>query len=139
MIVFDLKCPNGHRFEGWFRSGDAFAAQAGAGGVACPVCASTSIEKAPMAPRLVKSVGDGEERKAQAVAEVQRVLGELRRQIEDKCDYVGESFPEEARRIHYGEAPARPIYGEASVEEAEALDDEGVEVARIPWLPRSDG
>ncbi len=138
MIVFDLKCRQDHRFQGWFRNGESFDAQVAAGEVACPVCGDAQVGKAPMAPRLVKSRGDGPERRAQVIAEVKRVLGELRQQVEDNCDYVGPQFAEEARKIHYGETEARPIYGEASKDEAEALADEGIDVAAIPWLPRTD-
>lgn len=138
MIVFDLKCPADHRFQGWFKNGDAFDGQTAAGEVACPVCGDTQVEKAPMAPRLVKSRGDGAERQALVMAEVRRVLGELRREVEGKCEYVGAEFPEEARKIHYGETDSRPIYGEASGEEAEALEEEGIAVARIPWLPGTE-
>lgn len=138
MIVFDLKCRNDHQFQGWFKNGDAFDAQSAAGEVSCPLCGDTKVEKAPMAPRLVKSRGDAVERRAQVMAEVKRALGELRSQVEEKCDYVGDKFPEEARKIHYGETEARGIYGEATKEEADALEDEGIEVASIPWLPRTD-
>lgn len=138
MIVFDLKCPADHRFQGWFKNGEAFDGQRAAGEVACPVCGDTHVEKAPMAPRLVKSRGDGAERQALVVAEVRRVLGELRKEVESRCEYVGGQFPEEARKIHYGETDARPIYGEASSEEAEALEEEGITVARIPWLPNTE-
>jgi hypothetical protein len=152
MIVFDLKCRQDHRFQGWFRNGDTYAAQVAAGEVACPVCGGTEVEKAPMAPRLLKSRGEpapaaapgnvpdqpAPERRADVTAEVRRVLTELRRRVEESCDYVGERFSEEARRIHYGETGARPIYGEASAQQAEELREEGIEVAAIPWLPRSD-
>lgn len=138
MISFSLKCAQGHEFEAWFRNGETYDAQAAAGEVACPSCGTTTIEKAPMAPRLVKARGDGAERSAQAVAEARRVLGELRRQVEDKCDYVGAGFPEEARKIHYGETPARPIYGEASSDQASELRDEGIEIASIPWVETGD-
>lgn len=138
MIVFDLKCREDHRFQGWFKNGGSFDAQAAAGEVACPICGDSAVEKAPMAPKLVKARGDGAERKALVVAEVKRVLADMRKKVEDNCDYVGEKFPEEARKIHYGETESRGIYGEASKEEAEALAEEGIEVAAIPWLPRSD-
>lgn len=138
MISFSLKCAQGHGFEAWFRNGEAYDVQAEAGEVACPICGVTTVEKAPMAPRLVTARGDGAERAAREVAETRRMLGELRRQVEDKCDYVGASFPEEARKIHYGETPFRPIYGEANAEQASELRDEGIEVAAIPWVETGD-
>lgn len=138
MINFTLKCAQGHVFEAWFRSGETYEAQAAAGEVACPSCGDKAIEKAPMAPRLVKSRGDGAERTALALAEMRQALGELRRHVEEKCDYVGPQFPEEARRMHYGETEVRPIYGEASKQEAEELREEGIEVASIPWIEQGD-
>jgi hypothetical protein len=137
MILFDLKCAKDHRFEGWFRDGEAFDAQVAAKEIGCPVCGSRRVAKAPMAPRIAKH-GATESKQAEVQAKVLRELKEIRRKVEANCDYVGERFPEEARRIHYGEVDARGIYGEASDEEARELHDEGVEFARIPWLPRQD-
>lgn len=138
MISFSLKCAQNHQFEGWFRNGDAYEAQVRAGEVACPQCGVTTVEKAPMAPRLVKSRGDGAERAARAAAELRRGLAELRKQVEQKCDYVGTAFPEEARKIHYGETPARAIYGEATTEQAGELREEGIDFAAIPWVDSGD-
>ena len=129
MISFSLKCGQGHVFEAWFRNSNTFDAQAAAGEVACPECGGTTVEKAPMAPRLVKALGDGAERAAVAATELRRALGSLRRQVEEKCDYVGPAFSEEARKIHYGEA---------SRQDADALREEGIDVATIPWLDRED-
>ena len=143
MILFDLKCANDHVFEGWFHDGDAYEAQAAAGEIACPVCADRTVGKAPMAPRILghdprtKGGGDGREARTEAAMAL-RALRELREKVEATSDYVGPRFPEEARRIHYGEAEKRNIYGEASDDEARDLHDEGVEFARIPWLPRHD-
>ncbi len=138
MISFSLKCAKGHEFEAWFRNGETYETQVAAGEVACPACGGTTVEKAPMAPRLVKARGDGAERTALAVAEMRKALGDLRRQVENKCDYVGADFPEQARKIHYGETPARPIYGEASPDQASELRDEGIEIATIPWVETGD-
>lgn len=157
MILFVLKCSADHRFEAWFRNGGAYEAQAGAHAIACPVCGDTRIGKAPMAPWISK----GRSKDAvpdvprdapapapaapalpapadPAVAEMMRQLGELRQAVEKNCDYVGDRFAEEARRIHYGEADPRAIYGEASATDAEELRDEGVAFHRIPWLPRTN-
>lgn len=137
MIVFELRCGAGHGFEAWFRSGEAFEAQRQDGEVACPHCGDTGVSKAPMAPRI----GKGQEAEAEAAkarAEVMGKLAELRQQVEQNCDYVGERFAEEARRIHYGESEARGIYGETTSEQAAALADEGVPFSRIPWLPRTN-
>jgi hypothetical protein len=136
MIVYDLKCRDGHQFEAWFRDSGAYDAQLEASDLLCPVCGGSDVQKALMAPNLSR----GEARtpavqEDQRVVQARRALHELRRQVEENCDYVGPRFPEEARRIHYGECDARGIYGESTAEEAEALKEEGVEVRRIPWLP----
>jgi hypothetical protein len=139
MILFQLACANDHRFEAWFRDSAAFDRQCAAGDIGCPFCASARVSKAPMAPHVVKSAAkaDNAEDRAQKVTrELMEVMENLRRHVEDKCDYVGVDFPEEARRIHYGEADPRGIYGEASENEASALKEEGIEVHRFPWLNR---
>jgi hypothetical protein len=139
MIVYELKCSSGHVFEGWFRDGATFDRQAAAGKVACAVCGDSQVAKAPMAPRLAKRRGSGEpapDAKPNLPADAAKHLAELRDQIERECDYVGERFVEEARRMHYGEAEQRGIYGEASDDQAKELVDEGIEVKKIPWLPR---
>jgi hypothetical protein len=133
MILFKLRCGAEHEFEAWFRDGAAYERQAGRGLVACPDCGDTAIAKAPMAPRLARSAP-----REHAPAPLRRMLQELRQHVETHCDYVGDRFAAEARRIHRGEAAARGIYGEASEKESHALADEGIEVARIPWLPPSD-
>ena len=142
MIVYALKCAQGHGFEGWFRDAATYDRQAAAGKVACAVCGATEVEKAPMAPRLAKRRGDAPpppvETKPGLPPEAQKLLAELRQKVERECDYVGERFSEEARRIHYGEAEKRGIYGEASDEQAKELVEEGIEVSKIPWLPRRD-
>ena len=140
MILFDLKCGEGHVFEAWFRNSGAYDAQAAAREIACPVCGDIRIAKAPMAPRIGKSRQEVEktETAAQRRAEVMRDLVELRRKVEENCDYVGDRFAEEARRIHYGEVEERGIYGEATEAETTELKEEGIEVGRIPWIPTTN-
>lgn len=137
MILFELKCSADHRFEAWFRDGAAYDAQVAAGSVACPLCGDTGVSKAPMAPRIARARSGGEEAERRQLAAIRQHLSELRRTVEENCDYVGDRFAEEARRIHYGEAEARGIYGESTAEDADALRDEGVAFQRIPWLPRT--
>jgi hypothetical protein len=141
MIVYELKCSKGHVFEGWFRDGATFDRQATAGKVACAVCGDSAIAKAPMAPRLAKRRGDAQNGgpgglTTEQAGEAMKLLAELRQKVESECDYVGERFAEEARRIHYGETEQRGIYGEASDEQAKELGDEGIDVKKVPWLPR---
>ena len=144
MIVFDLLCGNYHEFESWFQDSTAYEKLAKAGHVACPICGDTKISKSLMAPAVsgTKKKGKGKmavnTRAAQAMGQYMEAVKEMRQQVEKNCDYVGEKFPEEARKMHYGEAETRNIYGEATDKEAEALKDEGVEVQRIPWTPTED-
>ncbi|MCI0429856.1 MAG: DUF1178 family protein [Rhodospirillales bacterium] len=143
MILFDLVCSRSHVFEAWFRDGAAFEGQHKSRKILCPVCGEKRIQKAPMAPRIAK--GARAEAPVKAVApqagasaEMIETLRKLREVVERDCDYVGPRFPEEARAIHYGERRKRGIYGEATSEEVESLGEEGIEVARIPWVPRHD-
>jgi hypothetical protein len=164
MIVFDLKCRNGHKFEAWFNSAANFERLRKGGHVACAVCGSSKIEKALAAPQISPSKKKGKaavavnasepanpgpaelnapgryanDPKAAKAADLMKQLTELRTQIEKNCDYVGKEFPEEARKMHYGESPKRNIYGEASDVEARDMADEGIEFSRIPWAPRRD-
>jgi hypothetical protein len=150
MILFQLRCARDHEFEGWFRDGRNYESQRKAGKIVCPVCNSRKVEKAPMAPRIAKGARMPVEKPAPTAAPTAKpaetpqtmavkALRELRSKVEANCDYVGPAFAEEARRIHYGETEPRGIYGETSDEEAEALDEEGIEFAKIPWVPRHDG
>jgi hypothetical protein len=147
MMKFSLICGEDHEFESWFSGNDAYEKLVTAGQVICPHCGSTDVEKALMAPRLSSTAKKGKqevlppEQAKTAMpmeAKVRAALHELRRVVEDNCDYVGDKFADEALKIHKGEADARGIYGEATAEDHEKLADEGVEVQAIPWLPKSD-
>lgn len=149
MIVFDLKCRKDHVFEAWFPDSASFAEQAEAGKVVCPVCGSKKVAKALMAPNVVAKKGREVAKPApqppeaavadqEKAGELRRLLRELRSHVEQNCDYVGGDFAEEARKIHYGETDARGIYGETSDAEAKELQEEGIDVARVPWLPREN-
>lgn len=125
MIVFDLRCEDsGDVFEGWFQSGADFDDQSARGLVQCPVCRSSKIVKAPMAPRVPsKSAGD-----AAPLAK----LAAIQSAILKDPEWVGDRFADEARAIHVGESEARPVHGNATAAEARALVDEGVPVAPLP-------
>lgn len=145
MILYSLCCADDHTFEAWFKDSATFDEQVAAGEIQCPVCATASVAKAPMAPRIGKGGGERDDPAPQPqtysnskAAEMRRMLSELRRHVEDNSDYVGDKFPEEARKIHYGETEERSIYGEASEDQANELVEEGIEIGRIPWLPRTD-
>jgi hypothetical protein len=143
MIRYDLICDKAHAFDGWFRDSEAYDAQSAAGELQCPVCGSTVIDKQLMTPGIpAKANRRGESRrpvfaaqKEGKVAELIEAVRKLRRQIEENADYVGDRFAEEARKIHYNEVEPRGIYGEASLEEAKSLLEEGVEVHPLPPLP----
>jgi len=140
MILYQLKCQKDHQFDTWFKDGQTCDKQLARKSVECPVCGNKSVSKALMAPRIG---GQDKERTAQqemavSAAELKRQLAEIRAKVEENCDYVGDRFADEARKIHYGEADARGIYGEASDDDFQELTDEGIDIARIPWLPRSD-
>lgn len=151
MIVYNLCCAADHVFEAWFRDSATYDEQAAAGGILCPVCGVASVAKAPMAPRIAKGGGTGEISADDAetapapatytndkAANMRRALTELRRHVEDNSDYVGGNFAEEARKIHYNETQERSIHGEATEDQARELTDEGIQIGRIPWLPRTD-
>lgn len=137
MILFQLNCGQGHSFDIWFRDGGTADRQLSRGLVECPQCGDRKVGKALMAPRIG---GGGEKPRNMAVmaSQMREQLAEMRRTVEANCDYVGDRFAEEARRIHYGEADARGIFGEATEDQHRELSEEGIEVARIPWLPRDD-
>ena len=154
MIHYNLRCERGHAFESWFQSSAAYESQEKCKLVNCPVCGSAKVERAIMAPQIVsKKRRDKAEPVAAAPAdtaatastptpllmaqerELRAKLKELRDHSVKNADNVGERFPNEARKMHYGDIEHRPIYGEASPDEARALIEEGVEVSPLPVLP----
>ena len=138
MILFDLRCAQGHEFEAWFKDGAAFGAQSKAGEISCPVCGGSEIAKAPMAPRLKRRRREEKRAANKVAAAAMHAIKELHCQVEENCDYVGGKFAEEARKIHYGEVEKHGIYGEATDEEARGLEEEEIEFHRLPQLPRHD-
>jgi hypothetical protein len=152
MIRYNLRCEKGHAFESWFQSSAAYEVQEKRKLVSCPSCGSVKVERAIMAPQIVTRKGREQAAPAPAAPaettgsestpllmaqelELRTKLKELRDHIVKNADNVGERFPNEARKMHYGDIEHRPIYGEASAEEARALIDEGVEVSPLPVLP----
>lgn len=141
MIQYSLKCAEGHQFESWFQSAGAFDKLQSAGHVACAVCGSDNVEKALMAPRV--SQGDAPEprpgKPKTALSDTkhpaEQALAALRAHIESHSDYVGKRFAQEARAMHTGDAPERPIWGEARGDEAKALIEDGIPVAPLPFTP----
>jgi hypothetical protein len=160
MIRYALSCEQDHAFESWFQNSAAYDKQKKRGLVTCPVCGSAKVDKAIMAPRLARAeVADPEPpaptptppqptpmppmpQPKTPVAimssqerELRQKLKELRDHVTRNASYVGPRFPEEARKIHYGETEHRSIYGEASPDEAKALHEEGIEFHPLPVLP----
>jgi hypothetical protein len=131
MIVYQLACPSGHFFEGWFASAEACDAQAAGGLLECPTCSSVEIRKLPSAPHVHTSAQPAAP-SAEAQAARQAALGALRKYIVENTENVGRKFAEIARRIHYKEEEARGIRGEVTREEAAELSDEGVTTYTIP-------
>jgi hypothetical protein len=134
MIRYALRCDRDHGFDSWFGSAEAYDRLRAAGHVACPDCGSTAIDKALMAPNVTPS-------RAKALSAPQdpreAALAELRRRVEENSEYVGLEFATEARRIHEGEAPERSIYGEAKLDDARRLIEDGVPVAPLPFRPKA--
>jgi len=157
MIHYQLHCRQAHAFDGWFRDSATFEAQARDQLIECPECGDTGIERAVMAPALGRrqamavpvapplppaeapsmtpEKAAGGHLPAQMLAALQR----MRSEVEKNCDYVGPGFADEARKMQRGESEHRGIYGETTEEQAESLAEEGISVARIPWVPRADG
>jgi len=151
MIRYRLRCKKGHQFDAWFASGAAYEKQAKNRQLACAKCGSTQVSKALMAPKVAKrsaakdtvakpttgrrEVAKPETHRVAAHVELMTAMRKLRAEIEAKSEYVGARFPDEARKIHYEEVPARGIHGEATAEEAKALTDEGIEFFPLPILP----
>ncbi len=146
MIRYALICEHQHDFESWFQNSAAYEKQARRGLVTCPVCGSAKVEKAIMAPRLSSARDDAPEAPAiepkTPVAmvspqelELRKKIKELREELTRNADHVGARFPEEARRMHYGEIEHRSIYGEASPDEAKKMAEEGIEFHPLPVLP----
>ncbi|MBS9722411.1 DUF1178 family protein [Tianweitania sp. BSSL-BM11] len=137
MISYSLHCAEGHDFEAWFRNADDYDAQAQRGLVTCPTCGSAKVNKALMAPavstakrRETLALAAGAEQ-AKMIAQLQ----ELARKVRSSAENVGDKFAEEARKIHFGETQARGIYGEATLEEAKSLAEDGVGFLPLPSLP----
>jgi hypothetical protein len=160
MILYRLRCSEGHQFESWFKDSKTYERQEKRSLIGCPVCGASKVERAPMAPRLGKGSKDKtveasagvpapapspspQQQQMAALArnmpkELREALVKVREHVEKNCEHVGEKFADEARKIHYGESDKRGIYGETSEEEAEALAEEGIEFGRLPWVPRGN-
>lgn len=155
MIHYQLRCGQGHEFDGWYKDSAAFETLARARLLECPHCGDQGVVRALMAPAVATDRRPEPPAPAPAPVasppqppgavggkmpdQVRAMLQRLRSEVERNCDYVGPRFAEEALRIHRGEADARGIYGETSPEQAEELAEEGVKFSRVPWVGPADG
>lgn len=131
MIRYALRCENGHEFDGWFRSSDGFEDMRDTAQISCASCGSTKVDRALMAPALAEDRPLTSPRNT-----TEGALDKLRRQVEENSDYVGAEFVKEARAMHDGSSPTRAIHGEARLEEARALIEDGIPVTPLPFLLR---
>jgi hypothetical protein len=158
MIVYQLRCSNGHEFDAWFRDGATYDQQGKDGNIGCPHCSDTMISKAVMAPNIAthrttsldmqsstefgssnfSDHGNAEIRAREVAAKILAAVGQIGKHVAENCDDVGDEFAAEARRIHYGDAEERGIYGQATEQEAEELGDEGIDFHRLPRIRRRD-
>jgi hypothetical protein len=157
MIHYQLRCGQAHGFDGWFKDSASFEKQAKRGLIECPECGGTDVERALMAPALGKrdavpavveapspppgapAVTPDKVLAGRLPAQMLAALQRIRAEVEKNCDYVGPDFADQARAMHRGEKEPKGIYGETSEEQAESLAEEGIAVAKIPWVPRADG
>ncbi len=137
MIRYSLKCEKGHTFDSWFQSAEAFEKLLDGGMVTCSVCGALGVEKAIMAPQVRparKTTTEPSKGPLSAPASpAEQALAEMRKKVEENSENVGTDFAKEARAIHDGEAPERPIYGEAKIQDAKELIDDGIAVTPLPW------
>ena len=161
MILYRLRCSNGHEVDSWFKDSKTYERQEKKSLIGCAVCGDVAVQRALMTPRLGKKGGKAaapeeavspaapaptpspEQQQMAALArhmpkELREALVKVREQVEKNCEHVGDRFAEEARKIHYGESDRRGIYGETTDQEAEALAEEGIEFGRLPWIPRGN-
>ena len=143
MILYQLRCHQGHDFEAWFRNSATYDSQQESSDVSCPFCGTANVAKAPMAPNISKHAGkrrgpagEDENRAKKVAAKILEAVDGLRTEVEENCDYVGEDFADEARAIHYGDTEERSIYGEATDKEAEDLEEEDIDFFRLPFPRR---
>ena len=137
MIRYDLVCENEHFFESWFKDSKSYQKQLEANEIACPKCNSSNISKSLMAPGIPKKTNtkNGNVIANSSSSSINNAIRKIRDEIKKNSEYVGDQFPEEARKIHYNEAEMRSIYGKASKKEITELVDEGIDIIQIPEIP----
>ena len=137
MIKYTLQCKNLHQFESWFRTSDDYEKLNNEKMLSCEICGSKSISKSLMSP----SVSSKEKKRAKETLDTvpskeQKLIKQLKKEVEKNCEYVGDNFEKEARAIHFGDSPERSIYGKTTIKEAKSLYEDGIPVTPLPWFDR---
>ena len=137
MIKYTLQCNNLHQFESWFRTSDDYEKLNNEKMLSCEICGSKSISKSLMSP----SLSSKEKKRTKETLDIipskeQKLIKQLKKEVEKNCEYVGDNFEKEARAIHYGDSPERSIYGKTTIKEAKSLYDDGIPVTPLPWVDR---
>ena len=137
MIKYKLQCKNLHQFESWFRTSDDYEKLNNEKMLSCEICGSKSISKSLMSP----SVSSKEKKRTKGTLDTvpskeQKLIKQLKKEVEKNCEYVGDNFEKEARAIHYGDSPERSIYGKTTIKEAKSLYEDGIPVTPLPWVDR---
>ena len=137
MIKYTLQCNNLHQFESWFRTSDDYEKLNNEKMLSCEICGSKSISKSLMSP----SVNSKEKKRTKETlytvpSKEQKLIKQLKKEVEKNCEYVGDNFEKEARAIHYGDSPERSIYGKTTIKEAKSLYEDGIPVTPLPWVDR---
>jgi len=141
MIRYTLTCTDGHDFESWFKSSDAFETLHASKQVVCPMCGTHKVSKTLMAPGVAAKGNSSKGAKRPMAAgpdpKLEKALKDLKDHVEKNSDYVGNNFADEARAMHLGEKPERSIYGEAKIEDAKKLHDDGIAAVPLPFTPKN--
>ncbi len=135
MIIYDLRCTHDHQFEGWFKTSDDFRSQKEGKLLNCPVCGSSEVTKLPTASRINRHSSSKGSPASQFVNAEQILLEKIHDYVDSNYVDVGSEFPEQARKIHYGEIKSAPIRGTATPDEARELNEEGVDIISLPPVP----
>ncbi len=137
MIKYTLQCKNLHQFESWFRTSDDYEKLNNEKMLSCEICGSNSISKSLMSPRVSSIEKKGINKTLETIpTKEQKLIKQLKTEVEKNCEYVGDNFNKEARAIHFGDSPERSIYGKTTLREAKSLVEDGIPVTPLPWVDR---
>ena len=137
MIKYKLQCKNLHQFESWFRTSNDFEKLSNEKMLSCEICGSKSISKSLMSPSVSSKEKKGIKETLDTIpSKKQKLIKQLKKEVEKNCEYVGDNFEKEARAIHYGDSPERSIYGKTTIKEAKSLYEDGIPVTPLPWVDR---